>query len=110
MRHPRRDHGDVAGAHCAHLTVQLELELTLQHDGELLLHVDVHRSLRPRFERHEVDQRPVAEDGSECQAGDELDRFDVSRRQRTGPVRSGVPPASVLKCWTVSVMASPMLI
>ncbi len=91
VRDPRRDDRDIAGAHGAHLAVELELELALQHDGELLLDVDVHGRLGVRLEGDEVDQAALAEDGPERQAGDELHRLDIihdhvaARRCRGAP-------------------------
>ena len=75
---PGGDHRDIAGVHGAHITVDLEFELALEHDGELLLDMHVHRSDGVAFERHEVDQRPVAEHRPERQSRNEFDGFDVA--------------------------------
>jgi len=77
VRHPRRDHRDVAGPHGPELAVDLELELALEHDDDLLLLVDVDRRDGVGLERHEVGHRPLTHHRAEPQARHELDRVDV---------------------------------
>src|SRR3954451_4193856 len=77
VRHPGRDHRDVAGPHGPGLAVDGELELAVEDDRELLLLVDVHGRGRVLGEVHEVDHGLLGQHGPELQAGHELHGLDV---------------------------------
>jgi hypothetical protein len=88
VRHPRRDHRYIPGAHGPELPVEFELELSLEYDHDLLLLMDMGRSNRVGRERHEVGHRPLAEDRPELQPRDELDGVDVTHgHEPPGPRR-----------------------
>jgi len=68
MAHPAGDDCDVARSHGAHIAIDVELELTLNHENDLLLLVHVHRRLGMRRKGHEVEHGALAEDRPEDEA------------------------------------------
>src|SRR5262249_53410932 len=76
VRHPGRHDRDVALAHDAHIAVQIEGELAVEHDDDLLFLVDVPRRFSAGLEADEIRHRPVALHGPEAEAGEELDWGD----------------------------------
>ena len=82
MRHPTRNHRHIAHVHRADITIDVELELPLQDEHDLLLHVYMHRRLGVRLERHEIEHRVLTQDRSEPEPGQELDLDTVAGRRR----------------------------
>src|SRR5579859_295926 len=77
VRYPGRYDSDIAWPHHPHVAVQVEGQLTLQHDDDLLLLVHVPGRLHAGLEAHEVRHHPLPEHRPETQPWHELGRRDV---------------------------------
>jgi hypothetical protein len=64
---PRWDNDDVPLAQDSYVSIEIELDLAVEHDNDLLFGVGVPGCFDMRSERHEAEQHPLTEDGTEVE-------------------------------------------